>query len=80
LRSIRVPYLRHAMQRELWLYKRWFERHRPHQGLSGRTSLEVADGEHRECSPIDPKRPIELFVDFHEGRRELSIVSLKNVA
>jgi hypothetical protein len=51
-----------------------------HNGLSGRTPLEVADGKHRECSAIDPKRPIELFVDFHEGRRELSIVSLKNVA
>jgi len=80
LRSIRVPYLRHAMQRELWLYKRWFERHGPHQGLRGRTPLEVTDGEHQECSAIDPKRPIELFVDVHERRRELSIVSLKSVA
>jgi transposase InsO family protein len=80
LRCIRVPYLPDAMQRELSLYKRWFERHRPHQGLDGRTPLEVADGANQGRPAIDPKQPIELIVHFHAGRKELPRVSLKNVA
>ena len=68
-----------AMQRELSLYKRWFERHRPHQGLDGRTPLEVADGANQGRPAIDPKQPIELIVHFHAGRKELPMVSRKNV-
>ena len=80
LRCIRVPYLRDAMQRELSLYKRWFERDRPHQGLDGRTPNEVANDRDVETPTITTDQPIELIVDFHEGRKELPIVSLKNVA
>ncbi len=44
LRRIAVPLRRDAMRRELSCYVAWFHELRPHQGLSGRTPVEVYDG------------------------------------
>ncbi len=43
-RRIYVPLRRDAMRRELTLYTRWYNAHRPHRGLGGRTPLEVYTG------------------------------------
>jgi putative transposase len=80
LRRIQVPFRRDAMQRELAWYKRWFEEHRPHQALEGRTPREVYAGFEAETPPVDVARPLELVVHFHGGRRVLPIVELKNAA
>jgi hypothetical protein len=68
------------MQRELACYKTWFETHRPHQSLAGKTPREFYDGSAIEPAPVDRNHPIELVVNLHEGRRELPIVEVKNVA
>ena len=79
LRRIQIPLRRDAMQRELECYKRWFEEHRPHQSLGGKTPREFYDG-CEQSTPADAKRPLKLVVRFHEGRRALPIVELKNAA
>ncbi len=80
LHDLHVPFRRDTMQWELACYKRWFEEHRPHQSLDGRTPQEVCDGIEAEPPPVDVARSLELVVHFHEGRRELPIVELKNAA
>lgn len=83
LRRIFIPLDRDAMQRELSCYFDWFARQRPHQGLDGRTPQEVYDG----VPEIERTRPkakdvprSELIVRFHEGRKHLPIVELRQAA
>ena len=85
IRRIHVPLRRDAMRREIACYLRWFHAHRPHQGLGGRTPVEVYDNRKpvaTESPILDRNRscPLELRVRFHEGRRQLPIVELKQVA
>jgi transposase InsO family protein len=80
LRRIRVPLGRRAMHQELISYARWFDTHRAHQGLAGRTPLEISgnpDSGKAQRPIIDRRRPVELHVRFHEGRRQLPIVELR---
>jgi transposase InsO family protein len=80
LRRIRIPLTRRAMHRELTSYARWFETHRPHQGLGGSTPLEVSGAPTSATAErpiIDRLRPFDLVVRFHEGRRQLPIVELR---
>jgi transposase InsO family protein len=44
LRIILVPFRLEAMMKEMELYVVWFNEHRPHQGLGGKTPNEVFDG------------------------------------
>ncbi len=83
LRRIFVPLWREDMRREIILYLTWFAEFRPHQGLDGRTPSEVYDGQ----PVVEKARPIakdvprcELIVRFHEGRRQLPIVELRQAA
>ena len=83
LRRILVPIDRDAMRREVNLYLDWFARHRPHQGLDGRTPQEVYDGVPVVAREKPEAREItrsELIVRFHEGRRQLPIVELRRAA
>ena len=87
LRRILVPLRRDAIRRELSCYFRWFEQHRPHQGLGGRTPKEVYDGlpeTGRETKMETLKPPtiprLDLVVRFHENRRQLPIVEIKRAA
>jgi len=83
LRRIRVPLRRRAMNSDLLSYVRWFETHRPHQGLGGLTPLEGSAAPNSamvERPVIDRHRPFELLVRFHEGRRQLPIVELRQAA
>ncbi len=83
LRRILVPINREALRRELSCYLWWFEHSRPHQGLDGQTPREVYDGlpvvEKARPEPKEIARP-ELIVRFHEGRRQLPIVELRQAA
>ena len=74
---------RNDMQRELSLYLDWFEQHRPHQGLDGRTPRELYD----RCPVVERAKSkateiprSELIVRFHEGGRQLPIVELRQAA
>ncbi len=83
LRRILIPLDRAAMQRDLSCYFDWFARQRPHQGLDGRTPQEVYDGlpvvERAKLKAKKVPRS-ELIVRFHEGRRQLPIVELRQAA
>jgi len=63
LRRIAVPLRRDAMRRELSCYLTWFHELRPHQGLGGRTPIEVYDGRHpaNETPRTEPRlrRPLD---------------------
>ena len=50
------------------------------QGMGGRTSGEVYNDAKSLPPVVDAGTPLELVVHYHEGRRELPIVSLKNAA
>ncbi len=83
LRRILVPLLREELRRELSCYLWWFEHSRPHQGLDGRTPREVYD----RCPVVERTKSkakeiprSELIVRFHEGRRQLPIVELRQAA
>jgi putative transposase len=83
LRRIQVPLRRGQMRKEIACYFRWFEAHRPHQGLGGRTPSEVYAAPQlisTERPVIDRNCPLEMRVRFYEGRRQLPIVQLKPVA
>ena len=83
LRRILVSLDHAAMQRDLSCYFEWFTRQRPHQGLDGRTPQEVYDGVAvvaRERSRAKEVPRSELVVHFHEGRRQLPIVELRQAA
>jgi transposase InsO family protein len=83
LRRILVPIDRDAMQREVSSYLDWFARHRPHQGLDGRVPQEVYDRVPvvaREKPEAKDVPRSELVVRFHEGRRQLPIVELRQAA
>ncbi len=83
LRHILVSLDRDAMRREVSLYLAWHAEHRPHQGLDGRTPNEVYDRlpavERAKLKAKEVPRS-ELIVRFHEGRRQLPIVEIKQAA
>ena len=53
---------------------------RPHQGLGGRTPTEIIEGDAKERAPLSLDHPIELIVRYHEKRKKLPIVELKQEA
>jgi len=95
LRRLIIPLRLEAMRNELSAYTSWFNEHRPHQALDGRTPLEV----YRDLVPANEARRFEprakwpahrdhavccvrltLSVTYHEGRRHLPIIELKRAA
>ena len=83
LRRILVPINRESLRRDIRCYLEWFAQHRPHQGIDGRTPNEVYDGvpvvEKARPEPKELAR-LELIIRFHEGRRQLPIVELRQAA
>ena len=95
LRRLIVPLHMEAMRKDLSAYLSWFNEHRPHQALDGRTPLEVYEGrasatqvrrfEPRAKWPVghdDTVRRVRLAlsVSYYEGRRHLPIIELRRAA
>ncbi len=83
LRRILIPLDRDTMRQDLSCYLNWFAQHRPHQGLDGRTPQEVYGGlpeVAREKLMAKEVPRSQLVVRFHEGRRQLPIVELRQAA
>ena len=83
-RRILVPLRRESFRRELRLFTLWYNTHRPHSTLAGKTPEDVyrdAPSGH-ELPRIDPRRDerITCSVQFHAGRAHLPIVTLKHAA
>lgn len=92
-RRILVPFEMEAMRGELASYVTWFNDHRPHQALDGRTPVETYRGSVSVSATIKPRqrRPIaddqvertgdlQLLVKFLDGRRHLPVVELRQAA
>ncbi len=83
LRRIFVPLDEAQLKRELALYQDWFNGHRPHQGLDGRTPDEFYEGKTRappEPIKIARDQPLTLAVSFRDHRRCLPVVEIKRAA
>ena len=95
LRRLIIPLRLDAMRSDLSVYMSWFNEHRPHQSLEGRTPREVyyhlapANAarrfEPREKWPTRRQRgapgPRTAFVvSYYEGRRQLPIFELRQAA
>ena len=81
---------------EVGAYAEWYNRHRPHQGLGGRTPAEVRDGMHpAEPVRLEPRarypiaaedvecrrvRRLPLRVEPLRGRGHLPVVDLRDAA
>ncbi len=70
-RRILVPFRIEAMRRELEHYAAWYDEHRPHSGLEGRTPGEVSRGEPAatERPRFEPRRRWPNAVGEIRGRR-----------
>jgi transposase InsO family protein len=67
---------------ELDLYFIWYNEHRPHEWLDGRTPMEAyrqADRRTDQWRRVSTTEPMALELAFLEGRRHLPIVGLKKV-
>ena len=95
LRRIHVPASHGAMTAAVCAYQEWYNEHRPHSALAGRTPREMLDGapapgERERIEPRTrlelpararrPKGKLELVVGYVGGRRELPIVELREAA
>ena len=91
-RRVLVPMRLDMMRAELCYYANWYNDHRPHQALHGRTPTEVYMGLSNEALSIEPRqlwpireecvrtKRVDLALKFVEGRRHLPIVELKRAA
>ena len=73
-RRILVPFRLDTMRHETTCYATWYNEYRPHQGLGGRTPLEV----YRGWSPANER--LTLVVRQFEKRAPLRVVELKTAA
>ena len=95
LRRLIIPLRLDAMRIDLSVYTSWFNEHRPHQALEGKTPLEVYHHlapanaaprfEPRTKWPMRGRRGATavgtaLVVTYHEGRRQLPILELRQAA
>jgi len=94
LRRVIIPLRLEAMRKELLVYTSWFNEHRPHQSLEGRTPLEVYDDRTpaNEAARFEPRpkwsaagramscERLTLVVAHHQGRKHLPIIELQRAA
>ena len=95
LRRLIIPLRLDAMRADLSVYMSWFNEHRPHQALEGKTPMEV----YHHLAPANADRRFEprskwptrrepdassirltLVVTYHKGRRHLPVIELKQAA
>ena len=83
-----------SMADHLWRYAIWYNRHRPHQGLKGKTPQEMADPKAPVIIRLEPRpnyplsgegivrltRPIRLNIASFRGEPRLPILKLKLAA
>ena len=67
LRRITVPFRLGSMRTELSIYFAWFNEHRPHQSLGGRTPLEVYEGS-APANEMPRLEPRERWPRLSDGR------------
>jgi transposase InsO family protein len=85
-RTLVVPLTAALIEQELKLWLGWYHDHRPHQGMSGKTPMEMLARRARRRSRSRPRaarrrrrrlRPRELVVSHLGGRAHLPIIELR---
>jgi len=79
-RRIALPFGLAAMRKEIDLYAHWYNHHRPHRALNGRTPYEVCDTTSAAPAHRATDNDLTLVVGFLEGRRHLPVVRLRRAA
>jgi len=93
-RCLLVPLSLAAMQREVRLYSIWFNDHRPHMALAGKTPREVYEDRATRRRRFEPRPKwlhrlhrrgaggdtFGLVVDYIEGRKHLPVIELRRAA
>jgi putative transposase len=88
-----IPLTEQAVRLELRTFANWYNGHRPHAKLDGRTPHEIATGRLKRRRRIEPRtrmrrgvfvrgpgRGLRLDVRYVEGRRHLPVIDLRRVA
>jgi transposase InsO family protein len=92
-RRIVLPVTRRGVLKELGHYQTWYNEHRPHRHLDGRTPLEISTGRLKRRPRIEtrPRWPhrrgsrgvtgkLALDVSYVGGRKHLPVIELRRVA
>ncbi len=91
-RRLLVPTSLAAMRREVRLFATWYNEHRPHQALNGRTSTEVWEGNATPIRRLEPRTTLpprwkrgsgdrfRLDVSYVGGRKHLPVIELRRAA
>jgi putative transposase len=91
-RCLLVPLSLTVMRREIRLYATWYNMHRPHMALGGRTPREAYDRRRRRRRRIEPRArwphhsrrrsagKVQLAVSYIEGRKHLPVIELRRAA
>ena len=93
-RIVVAPLTLAGMRRELGLYAGWYNTHRPHMALGGKTPLDLVRGNLRRRKRFEPRSrlprrsrdeletraPIRLAVSYVERRRHLPVITLERAA
>ena len=81
-RPISIPLRVATIREEIALFVTWYNQHRPHRALDGRTPAECAAGTmaRPEQSQPEPTQRLTLVVGHLEGRRHLPVVQLRRAA
>ena len=70
------------IREEMALFATWYNQHRPHRALDGRTPAECAAGTVAKSEPSqpEPNQRLTLVVGYLEGRRHLPVVQIRRAA
>ena len=95
-RLLVVPMTEGAVMRELRAFSTWYNEHRPHSKLQGRTPVEVASGRRSRRRRVDPRTTrrgslwqgsrgspaarLRLDVRYVDGRKHLPVIELRRAA
>ena len=81
-RPISIPLRIATIREEMALFATWYNQHRPHRALDGRTPAECAAGTVAKSEPSqpEPNQRLTLVVGYLEDRRHLPVVQLRRAA
>ena len=81
-RPISIPLRVATIREEMALFATWYNQHRPHRALDGRTPAECAAGTVAKSEPAqpEPNQRLTLVVEYLEGRRHPPVVQIRRAA
>ncbi len=80
--QLSIPLRIATIREEMALFATWYNQHRPHRALDGRTPAECAAGTVAKSEPAqpEPNQRLTLVVGYLQGRRHLPVVQIRRAA